>query len=196
MKHPIDSVEWIDVSRLIQNSYNPNFVQAQEFKLLEFSILTNGWIQPILVAPVAGPSMVNEFDDGSRIETADFGGTSYVIIDGFHRATLAKTSDRVRALTDGKVPAVVMDIPENERILLTIRINRAKGTHMAFKMAENIQTLSDKYGMTDQDIMQGIGCNSVELDLLKSESVFKKLDVENTPYSKAWYPMTKGAKND
>ncbi len=168
MKHPIESVEWVDVSLLDANSWNPNFVQAQEFRLLEFSILKNGWIQPVLVAPA--------------------GNGRYTIIDGFHRSTLAKTSDKVRALTDGKVPVVVMDISEPERILLTIRINRAKGTHMAFKMADNIKMLSDTYGLSDSDIMEGIGCNGTELELLKTENVFKHLNVENTPYSKAWYP--------
>ena len=68
MKHPIESIQWVDVDVLQSNNYNPNVVQAQEFKLLEFSILKNGWIQPILITP------------------------DYTIIDGFHRATLAKTT--------------------------------------------------------------------------------------------------------
>lgn len=162
--HPIEAVQWVDADILKSNDYNPNFVQSQEFRLLEFSILKNGWIQPVLV-------------------TAD-----YTIIDGFHRSTLAKTSEKVKKLTDGKVPVCVLDIPEQERVMLTIRINRAKGTHMAFRMADNIKMLAEKYAMTDEDIMEGIGANRSELELLKTENVFKRLDVENTPFSKAWYP--------
>lgn len=167
MQHPINNVEWVDVELLQANSWNPNFVQSQEFKLLEHSILSNGWIQPILVAKE---------------------GDGYTIIDGFHRATLAKQSKKINELTEGKVPVCVMDISAADRIMLTIRINRAKGTHMAFKMAENIKSLVTEHGLSDDDIMKGIGCGKAELELLKVTNVFKKLDVENTPYSKAWYP--------
>ena len=171
-KHPIDNVQWVDAELLVANDYNPNFVQSQEFKLIEHSIMTNGWIQPILVA---------EYNDSS-------GDKSYIIIDGFHRATLAKTSKKVKELTDGKVPICVMDLSAAERIMLTIRINRAKGTHMAFRMAENIKSLVEDHKMSDIEIMDGIGCGKAELELLKVTNVFKRLNVENTPYSKAWYP--------
>ena len=45
---PISKVTWINVDNLKSNNYNPNVVLNQELKLLEFSILKNGWIQPIL----------------------------------------------------------------------------------------------------------------------------------------------------
>lgn len=170
--HPVESIEWVDAEKLSKNNYNPNRVQSPELRLLEYSILKNGWIQPILVSK------------------------DYTIIDGFHRATLAKTSKKVQEITGGKVPVVVMDISEAERIMLTIRINRAKGTHMAFKMADNIKSLIEDHKMSDEDIMEGIGCNRSELDLLKEENVFKRLDVENTPYSKAWYPSANVKKKE
>ena len=44
MKHPIDSIEWIDAELLTANDYNPNVVLRHEFKLLEHSLLKNGWI--------------------------------------------------------------------------------------------------------------------------------------------------------
>ena len=46
---PISRVEWIDVRELNANDYNPNVVLNKELSLLEFSILKNGWIQPILI---------------------------------------------------------------------------------------------------------------------------------------------------
>ena len=61
LNDPINNVEWVEVAKIKSNDYNPNVVLNQELKLLEFSIMTNGWIQPILV-------------------TKD-----YTIIDGFHR---------------------------------------------------------------------------------------------------------------
>lgn len=87
MKHPIDSIEWIDAELLTANDYNPNVVLRHEFRLLEHSLLKNGWIQPILV-------------------TQD-----NVIIDGFHRVTLAKTSKKVKALSAAKSHALCCSYP-------------------------------------------------------------------------------------
>ena len=70
LENPIENVVWVDVSKLKMNDYNPNKVLRSEMILLELSITRNGWIQPILI-------------------TED-----YEIIDGFHRATLAKTSKK------------------------------------------------------------------------------------------------------
>lgn len=167
-KHPIESWVWLSTDLLEKNNWNPNSVLSPEMRLLEYSILKNGWIQPVLVSPKT---------DGG-----------YVIIDGFHRSTLAKTSKAIQEKFGARVPAVILDIPEPERILLTIRINRAKGTHAAYKMADAIHLLIDKYHYTDEQIMEGIGCGRVELDLLKQENVFKKLDIENHKYSQAWWP--------
>lgn len=162
---PISNVQWIDVDSLKANDYNPNVVYNKEMELLKFSLLKQGWIQPILV-------------------TQD-----NVIIDGFHRASIAKVDKQVRQMTDGKVPAVVMNLSEPERMLLTIRINRAKGAHIAFKMSDIIKTLVNDYAMPISAICEGIGATKDEIDLLMMDSVFKKHNVdENSKYSKAWVP--------
>ena len=49
MKQPIDDIVWIEVDKLKANDYNPNVVLTKELNLLKFSILKNGWIQPILI---------------------------------------------------------------------------------------------------------------------------------------------------
>ena len=120
---PISRVEWRPVDGLTANDYNPNVVYSSEMQLLKFSLMRQGWIQPILVT-----------DEG-------------VIIDGFHRATLAKADKEVRALTKGRVPCVVMKLTEAERMLLTIRINRAKGSHIALKMADIVHKLVNDMGV-------------------------------------------------
>lgn len=163
-QHPISRVEWVKATQLSANDYNPNQVQATEMRLLAHSLVSTGWIQPIL--------------------TDQF----YEIIDGFHRATLARTDKQVIALTNGVVPVVRLELSTAERMMLTIRINRAKGTHMAFRMADIVKTLINELGLSYEDVMQGIGANRSEVELLMQESVFKKLDVENHAYSKAWYP--------
>ena len=162
-KQPISNVQWIDVNLLSANDYNPNVVFSDEMKLLRFSIKKNGWIQPILV-------------------TQD-----YCIIDGFHRATLAKMNKDITI--DGKVPVVVMQMNEAERMMLTIRINRAKGSHVAVKMADIIHKLVNDYGIPLQQVCDGIGARKEEVELLLMDNVFQAKGIdEHTKYSKAWIP--------
>lgn len=166
--HPVTHIEWVDVDRLVANSWNPNMVASPEMRLLKHSILKQGWVQPILVAKGAGESLL--------------------IIDGFHRATLAKTDKAVVALTGGKVPVCILDLSEPDRMMLTVRINRAKGSHVAFKMHDMVTRLINEHGLTIQQVGEGIGADKSEIELLLTENVFKKLDIENTPYSRAWMP--------
>ena len=46
---PLSKIQWIDVNKLKANDYNPNVVLTNELKLLQLSMLKNGWIQPVLV---------------------------------------------------------------------------------------------------------------------------------------------------
>jgi ParB-like chromosome segregation protein Spo0J len=163
-KHPINNVEWVETSLLQANDYNPNNVANNEMDLLAYSIIKQGWIQPILITQ------------------------ENVIIDGFHRYTLAANNDEVRAITKGFIPCVRMTLSEPERMFLTIRINRAKGTHTAFKMHEIVKALIEDHGVNVSTICKEIGATKNEVEVLLMENVFKKLDIENHKYSKAWYP--------
>ena len=168
---PISRVVWKDVDDLSANDYNPNVVYSPELRLLRFSLLRQGWIQPVLVSA-----------DG-------------VIIDGFHRASLVKTDKEVRALTKGRVPCVVMQLDEADRMLLTIRINRAKGSHVALKMADIIKKLVNEKGLSLDEICAQIGATRDEVDLLLMENVFKAKGIdEKTPFSRAWIPAVKGGR--
>jgi ParB-like chromosome segregation protein Spo0J len=72
---PIDNIKWVAAETLDPNNYNPNVVHTPELRLLEKSIVSNGWIQPILVNP-----------DG-------------IIIDGYHRWRLALEAGRHGGVT-------------------------------------------------------------------------------------------------
>ena len=159
---PISNVQWVDAASLNSNDYNPNVVLNQELKLLEFSIIKNGWIQPVLV------------------------NKDMTIIDGYYRSFLSRTSKTIQEKYDGKVPVVVMDLTEPERMLLTIRINRAKGNHVAVKMHDIVKSLIDDHHYTKKQIRQGIGCTQDEVDLLYKEGVFDALNIKEHKYSKAW----------
>lgn len=170
-KQPISLIQWVDVNRLRANAYNPNVVLSPEMKLLKYSLLAQGWIQPILVNQ-------GESDGSDLLE----------VIDGYHRYTLCKTDGEVNRLTGGLVPVVIMRMPKSERMLLTIRINRAKGNHQAFKMHDIVEELHLVHGVSVADICTGIGAEQHEVNTLLAENVFVAKDVANSPYSKSWIP--------
>jgi ParB-like chromosome segregation protein Spo0J len=162
--NPIERIEWVETKDLVANSYNPNVVYNKELDLLAHSIIKNGWIQPILI-------------------TQD-----NIIIDGFHRYSLAINHKGVREYSNGLVPCVRMELTEAERMFLTIRINRAKGSHIAVKMHEIIVSLVEDHGISLKQVCKEIGATKAEVELLLQDDVFKKLDIQNHKYSKAWYP--------
>ncbi len=165
---PISNIKWISVDSLKANDYNPNVVLNKELKLLELSIMKNGWIQPILI------------------------NRDYTIIDGFHRSYLTKNSKPLQNKYSNKVPCVIMDLSEAERMLLTIRINRAKGNHVAIKMHDIIKTLIDTHNVTEEYIIKSIGATKDEVNLLYKDGVFDALNIKEHKYSRAWKsPKTK-----
>ncbi len=163
---PLMNIQWIDAEDLRANHYNPNVVHRAELKLLEHSILKTGWVQPVLITP------------------------DKVIIDGFHRWMLSRDSTALRARYDGRVPCAILNITPQEAIMLTVRINRAKGTHVALRMHGLVRELIDRYGMTREQIAEGIGAQVDEVDLLYQENVFIERGLSDVPYSRAWVPVS------
>ena len=85
-----------------------------------------------------------------------------------------------------------MDLTEAERMLLTIRINRAKGNHIAFKMHEIVKALVDKHEVSMEYIQESIGATKDEVELLYKDGVFDALNIKEHKYSRAWKsPKTK-----
>lgn len=163
-REPLENILWKHVDELKANGYNPNVVFSPELRLLERSILATGWVQPILITPK---------------------GT---IIDGFHRWSLSRESKDMQRRWGGLVPCAVVDVAEWEAMLLTIRMNRAKGSHVAFRMASIIQALVNVHGIAPEQVALEMGAGRDEVDLLLQEGVFEAKDIANYKYSKAWYP--------
>jgi len=164
MKSPIDEVIWMPCNELVANEYNPNVVFNKELELLKFSLLKTGWIQPILAS------------------------LSNVIIDGFHRFWLSSNDKDMINKFNYKVPVCLLDLNEPERMLLTVRINRAKGSHVALRMHDLVSTVYNEFDYTKIEIAHQIGANIDEVELLLIENVFQKLDIKKHKYSKAWIP--------
>lgn len=163
---PLGAVEWVEAETLTANTYNPNHVARPELKLLEHSILTTGWIQPVLASL------------GDR-----------VIIDGFHRWLISRESKALQERYGGKLPVVFLDLSRVDAMLLTVRINRAKGAHAATEMSALVHALIGEHGLTVKDVMKGIGAGKKEVELLMMDDVFKARKIEQHVYSKAWYPI-------
>jgi hypothetical protein len=145
-QEPIMNIEWRNADSLQANDYNPNRVFSPELKLLKLSIIKNGWLQALLITP-----------DGT-------------IIDGYHRSWLSINDKEIIEKYDGKVPCIVFDITEPERMLLTVRINRAKGAHIALKMHELVTTLHNVHGYPVEEIARQIGGSNDEVRLLLKEA--------------------------
>lgn len=167
-KEPIMNIQWRDAATLLGNSWNPNCVFNQELKLLERSILKTGFVQPVLCTP------------------------ENLIIDGFHRTMLARESKLLRARYDGLVPCAVLDVTRPEAMVLTIRMNRAKGSHVASRMSLIVRELLDVHHYDPQEIAVEIGATAAEVDLLRQEGVFEAKNISEYRYSKAWEPRETG----
>lgn len=165
---PLSNIEWRDAASLNANDYNPNVVFTPELRLLERSILMTGWVQPVMIQKAEA-----------------------IIIDGFHRTMLSRDSKALREKYSGKVPCTVLDVTRAEAMLLTIRMNRAKGTHVAVRMSEIVRELVDVHSISPEQIAVEIGATQDEIALLRQEGVFKMKNIKDYRYSQAWYPQEK-----
>lgn len=135
---PVSNVKIVDRDLLKPNDYNPNKVLEDNLKLLEQSILNNGWTLPIVVRP------------------------DYTIIDGFHRWTVAGR-EPLKSKLGGKVPIVIVEHQNHEEdIYGTITHNRARGTHLLDPMKAIIKELLEA-GKSVEEISKQIGMSKEEI---------------------------------
>lgn len=149
-KSPVYNVIAVPVEKIRANDYNPNVVAPPEMRLLELSIWEDGFTMPCVC-----------YYDSDRDD--------YILVDGYHRYSVLKTSKRVYQREKGLLPVVVIDKDLSNRMASTIRHNRARGTHNIELMC-NIVAELDRSGMSDQWIMKNIGMDRDELLRLKQIS--------------------------
>lgn len=138
LTEPLSTLQWVPRDSLRANDYNPNKVSKENLKLLEQSILSNGWTLPIVAKP-----------DGT-------------IIDGFHRWTVAGR-EPLRSMLGGMVP--VVRVSHSDRavdIYGTITHNRARGVHLLEPMKKIVKELLAD-GKTVKEIGKEIGMKSEEV---------------------------------
>ncbi len=158
----IKTIQIIDRDLLKANDYNPNMVLEENLKLLERSILNNGWTAPIVV-------------------TKDL-----VIIDGYHR-WLVSGREPLKSLLNNKVPIVIVEHKSHkEDIYGTITHNRARGTHLLDPMKKIIKELIES-NVPIQEISKELGMREEEIFRLSdfSREDFLKLMIKDYSHSKA-----------
>lgn len=152
---PVYNVIAVPIEKVQANDYNPNIVAPPEMRLLELSIWEDGFTMPCVC-----------YYDKEK--------DSYILVDGFHRYSVLKTSRRIFEREQGMLPVVVIDKDLSNRMSSTIRHNRARGTHNIELMCHIVAEL-DKAGMSDQWIMKNIGMDRDELLRLKQISGLAEL---------------------
>jgi ParB-like chromosome segregation protein Spo0J len=155
----------VPVEKVVANDYNPNKVAPPEMKLLELSIWEDGFTQPIV-------TYYNEVDD------------LYIVVDGFHRYSIGKTSKRIYEREYGMLPVVTINKEIGERMASTIRHNRARGSHNIDLMSNMVAELVEM-GKSDSWIAKHLGMDVDELLRLKQITGLAAL-FKDREYSRSW----------
>jgi ParB-like chromosome segregation protein Spo0J len=164
-KSPVYNVKAVPVEKVVANDYNPNKVAPPEMKLLELSIWEDGFTQPIV-------TYYNEVDD------------LYIVVDGFHRYSIGKTSKRIYEREYGMLPVVTINKEIGERMASTIRHNRARGSHNIDLMSNMVAELVEM-GKSDSWIAKHLGMDVDELLRLKQITGLAAL-FKDREYSRSW----------
>lgn len=163
---PVDCVQWVRAETVTANDYNPNAVASPEMRLLERSILQDGYTQPIV-------GMATE----SGVET----------VDGFHRGKIGKESKAIRTRIHGYLPVALIrstQTDKKDRIAATIRHNRARGVHAVMPMTDIVADLI-RQGSTDAEIANELGMDADEVLRFKQVKGLPALFKDHS-FSKAW----------
>jgi ParB-like chromosome segregation protein Spo0J len=159
-EHPVSSVQWVPHELVIANDYNPNAVAPPEMKLLQLSIESDGFTQPIVTWEKDG---------------------HYEVVDGFHRHLVGKK------LGLSHLPIVVINDTRTERgdrIASTIRHNRARGKHGVDSMSEIVLELSRR-NWSDKKIGKQLGMDPDEVLRLKQITGLAEL-FNDSEFTEAW----------
>lgn len=141
---PVDCVQWVPAETVTANDYNPNSVAPPEMRLLEHSILADGYTQPIVAWCNNG---------------------QYEVVDGFHRNRVGRECESVRSRVHGYLPLAIINgdrADRSDRMAATIRHNRARGKHKVEAMSDIVIELKRR-NWSDEKIGQNLGMDPDEI---------------------------------
>lgn len=163
---PVDCVLWVANDTITANDYNPNSVAPPEMKLLEHSILEDGYTQPIV---------------SWKTEAAR------EVVDGFHRNRVGKESKVVCARVHGYLPVVTINGSRSDlgdRMASTIRHNRARGKHKVESMSDIVLELKRR-NWNDDKIGRELGMDPDEVLRLTQITGLAEMFADQE-FSEAW----------
>jgi ParB-like chromosome segregation protein Spo0J len=164
---PVDCVQWVRADTVQANDYNPNTVAPPEMELLQRSIESDGYTQPI-------------------VTWATEGGTLEVV-DGFHRHRVGCEVPEVRERILHFLPVVVVNearTDRGDRIAATIRHNRARGKHRIDSMSAIVVELKRR-NWSDEKIGRELGMDPDEVLRLAQISGIAEMFADRE-FSEAW----------
>lgn len=164
---PVDCVRWVRSEYVKANDYNPNSVAPVEMELLETSIRSDGYTQPIV--------SWKKSDD------------VFEVVDGFHRHRVGKESPEVSERIKGFLPIVVINDGRadlGDRMAATIRHNRARGKHRVDSMSDIVVELKRRK-WSDARIAKELGMEPDEVLRLSQVSGLAELFKDDS-FSEAW----------
>lgn len=164
---PVDCVTWVLSEDVTANDYNPNSVAPPEMKLLEHSIVEDGYTQPVVTYLV----------EGDKRE----------VVDGFHRHRVGKECASVRKRVRGYLPVVTINEgreDRSDRMAATIRHNRARGKHRVEGMSEIVIELKRR-NWSDEKIGRELGMDPDEVLRLTQISGLAEM-FKDREFSEAW----------
>ena len=168
---PTDCVLWIKQQQVIANDYNPNVMSPTEKRLLETSLVKDGYTQPVVVLP---------------IQQSKNKPSQWQVVDGYHRYLLSKKNSLNKRI-NGYLPITILDVESHtmaDQMAATIRHNRARGQHQVAAMSDIVRDLS-RLGWNDQKIGDELGMSQDEVLRLKQISGLAELFSEHD-FSEAW----------
>lgn len=166
LEHPVLGVQMVKADDVQGNDYNPNKVAPPEMQLLRTSIRKDGLTMPIVVA-----------DDGMD---------GYIVVDGFHRTTVIKTSKDINESTGGYVPVVKLNKDLENRITATVRHNMARGSHQV-ELSAKLVTALHKHNWSNERIGKELGMDADEVLRLKQITGMAEAFADRE-FSKSWLP--------
>ncbi len=174
-KSPVYNVIAVPIEKIVPNTYNPNAVAPPELKLLYDSIREDGYTMPIVCYYVKSQD-------------------KYVIVDGFHRYRIMRDHQDIYERENGMLPVSVIDKPLSNRMVSTIRHNRARGTHDVDLMSNIIKELHE-LGRSDAWISKHLGMERDEILRLKQITGLAAL-FKDVNFGQAWEPDSKNKSED
>jgi ParB-like chromosome segregation protein Spo0J len=165
-REPVDCVLWVKSDQVYANDYNPNNVAPPEMRLLQLSIMSDGYTQPIVTWA---------------------GENGFEVVDGFHRNRVGKEVGAVKKRVMGRLPIAVINderTSKEDRIAATIRHNRARGKHSVDAMSDIVLDLSRR-NWSEEKIAKELGMEPDEVLRLKQITGLAELFADRE-FSEAW----------